>query len=37
MKDNYDFTQYVVAQCLGKISNTDEGTQYICKSCDKRL
>ena len=37
VKDNYDFTQYVVSQCLCKISNNDEETWYICKSCDRRL
>ena len=37
MKDNYDFTQYVVSRCLCKISNNDEEKRYICKSCDRRL
>ena len=37
-KAGYDFTSFVVSQCLGHVSNpaNNEG-QYICTSCDKRL
>ena len=36
-KVNYDFTNFVVSQCLGHVSNSAQEEQYICASCDKRL
>ena len=37
-KAGYDFTSFVVSQCLGHVSNpTNNEDQYICTSCDKRL
>ena len=37
-KVDYDFTGFVVSQCLGHVSNpTNNEDQYICTSCDKRL
>ena len=36
-KVDYDFTSFVVSQCLGHVSNSANEEQYICPSCDKRL
>ena len=37
-KADYDFTSFVVSQCLRHVSNpTHNEYQYICTSCDKRL
>ena len=37
-KVDYDFTSFVVSQCLGHVSNpANNEDQYICASCDKRL
>ena len=36
-KVEYDFTSFVVSQCLGHVSNSGNEEQYICPSCDKRL
>ena len=37
-KAGYDFTCFVVPQCLGHVSNpANNEDQYICTSCDKRL
>ena len=36
-KVDYDFTSFVVSQCLGNVSNSGNAEQYICASCDKRL
>ena len=37
-KAGYDFTSFVVSQCLGHVSNpANNEDQYICASCDKRL
>ena len=36
-KLDYDFTSFVVLQCLGHVSNSGNAEQYICASCDKRL
>ena len=36
-KLDYDFTCFVVSQCLGHISNSAHEDQYMCASCDKRL
>ena len=36
-KVDYDFTNFVVSQCLGHVSNSAHEEQYICASCDKRL
>ena len=36
-KLDYDFTSFVVSQCLGHVSNSGNAEQYICASCDKRL
>ena len=37
-KAGYDFTSFVVSQCLGHVSNpANNEDQYICTSCDKRL
>ena len=33
----YDFTYFVVSQCLQHVSNSVHEEQYICTSCDKRL
>ena len=34
---DYDFTNFVVSQCLQHVSNSVHEEQYICSSCDKRL
>ena len=34
-KVDYDFTNFVVAQCLQHVSNSVHDEQYICSSCDK--
>ena len=35
-KAGYDFTSFVVSQCLGHVSNpANNEDQYICESCDK--
>ena len=36
-KVDYDFTSFVVSQCLGHVSNSENEEQYICPSCDERL
>ena len=36
-KVDYDFTNYVVSQCLGHVSNSAHEEQYIHALCDKRL
>ena len=36
-KVEYDFTNFVVGQCLGHILNSAYEEQYICALCDKRL
>ena len=36
-KLDYDFTSFVVSQCLGHVSHSENAEQYICASCDKRL
>ena len=36
-KVDYDFTYFVVSQCLQHVSNSVHEEQYICTSCDKRL
>ena len=36
-KVDYDFSSFVVSQCLGHVSNSANEDQYICASCDKRL
>ena len=36
-KVDYDFTNFVVSQCLGHILNSAHEEQYICALCDKRL
>ena len=36
-KVDYDFTNFVVSQCLGYVSNSAHEEQYICALCDKRL
>ena len=36
-KVDYDFTSFVVSQCLGYVSDAANEDQYICASCDKRL
>ena len=36
-KLDYDFTGFVVSQCLGHVPNSGNAEQYICVSCDKRL
>ena len=36
-KVDYDFTKFVVSQCLWHVSNSIHEEQYTCASCDKRL
>ena len=36
-KVDYDFTSFVVSQCLGHVANSGNAEKYICLSCDKRL
>ena len=36
-KLDYDFTSFVVSQCLGHVSHSENAEQYICASCDKRV
>ena len=36
-KVDYDFTNFVLSQCLGHISNSAHEDQYMCALCDKRL
>ena len=36
-KVDYDFTNFVVSQCLKHISNSVHDEQYICFTCDKIL
>ena len=36
-KVDYDFTNFVLSQCLRYISNSSDEGKYICASCDKRL
>ena len=35
-KVDYDFTNFVVSQCLGHVLNSAHEEQYICASCDKK-
>ena len=34
---DYDFTNFVVLQCLGHVLTSAHEEQYICALCDKRL
>ena len=36
-KLDYDFTHFVVSQCLQHVLNSVHDDQYICSSCDKIL
>ena len=36
-KVDYDFTNFVVSQGSGHVSNSAHEEQYICALCDKRL
>ena len=36
-KVDYDFTNFVLSQCLGHVSNSAHREQYMCALCDKRL
>ena len=36
-KVDYEFTNFVVSQCLGHVSNSAHEEQYICALCDKKL
>ena len=36
-KVDYDFTNFVVSQCLQHVSNSVHDRQYICSTCDKIL
>ena len=36
-KVGYDFTNFVVSQCLQHVANCVHDEQYICSSCDKML
>ena len=36
-KVDYDFTNFVVSQCLQHVSNSVHDEQYICSSCDRIL
>ena len=36
-KVDYGFTNFIVSQCLGHVSNSAHKEQYICALCDKRL
>ena len=36
-KVDYDFTNFVVSQCLQHVANSVHDEQYICSSCDKIL
>ena len=36
-KVDYDFTNFVVSQCLGHVSKSANEDQYICASYDNRL
>ena len=36
-KADYDFSYFVVSQCLQHISNSVHEEQYVCTSCDKGL
>ena len=36
-KADYDFSYFVVSQCLQHVSNSVHEEQYICTSCDKGL
>ena len=36
-KVDYDFTKFVVSQCLQHVANSVHDEQYICLSCDKML
>ena len=36
-KVDYDFTNFIVSQCLQHVSNSGHDEQYICSSCDKIL
>ena len=36
-KTDYDFSYFVVSQCLQHLSNSIHEEQYMCTSCDKAL
>ena len=36
-KKNYNFSYFVVSQCLQHLANSTQEVQYICMSCDKAL
>ena len=36
-KVDYDFSSFVVSECIVHVSNSTNEEQYICASCDKRL
>ena len=36
-KEDYDFSYFVVSQCLQHLPNSTHELQYICMSCDKAL
>ena len=36
-KGEYDFTNFVVSECLGHVSYSAHEEQYIYALCDKRL
>ena len=36
-KEDYDFSYFVVSQCLQHLPNSTHELQYICISCDKAL
>ena len=36
-KEDYNFSYFVVSQCLQHLPNSTQEVQYICISCDKAL
>ena len=36
-KEDYDFSYFVVSQCLQHLANSTHEVQYICISCNKAL
>ena len=36
-KEDYDFSYFVVSQCLQHLANSTHEVQYICTSCNKAL
>ena len=36
-KEDYDFSYFVVSQCLQHLANSMHKVQYICISCNKAL